>query len=353
MKKSKVILYVTICFSINFSFSQLKENYEKGSIIKNNDEKIEGYIRIDDLSELSNEVRFKLTASEKKCVIYNKSQIKSFSTANGRTFDLLTIKMDQTKEEIKVFADLILKGGASLYKSVYQGTTFFIIINQNQSYVLQNDELLLGATEMTTYHYKGILKLATEGLVNLENDIKFIQKDFTKTVEKYNTLKGLDSKIVAIKEKKVDFILVNVGGGFKKDENEFFVQAAYRIYYPNISRSTSINIGLNYYFYQYPALYNKITNQTLTSIPFSFQQNLLNKNFRPYLFGGFNLAYQKVVEDGVSILPNGFQKNFGIGLLYGAGVEVDIYKGFMLKCEYRNEIFPHLILFGIGYNFSK
>ena len=85
----------------------------------------------------------------------------------------------------------------------------------------------------------------------------------------------------------------------------------------------------------------------------SLQQNLLNKNFRPYLFGGFNVGYLKVVEDGVPVLPNGLQNNFGIGLLYGAGIEVDIYKRFMLKCEYRNELYPHLILFGIGYNFSK
>lgn len=353
MKKCKVLLYITICLSINFSFSQLKENYEKGSIIKNNDEKIDGYIRIDDLSKLSTEICFKLTETDKNCTIYNTSQIKSISTENGRYFDLLTIKMDQTKEEIRVFADLILKGVASLYKSAYQGSTFFIIINQNKSYVLQNDVLFLGATEMKTYHYKGILKLATKGLLYSENDIKFDQKDFIKIVTKYNSLKGFDSKIVETKEKRVSFVIVNVGGGIKKDENEFFVQGIYRIYYPNISRSSSLNIGLNYFIYHYPALYNKNTTQTLTSIPLSFQQNLLNKNFRPYLFGGFNLGFQKVVESGVSILPNGFQKNFGIGLLYGAGVEVDVYKGFMMKCEYRNEIYPHLILFGIGYNFSK
>jgi hypothetical protein len=240
--------------------------------------------------------------------------------------------MDENEEEIKIFASLILKGTASLYKNVYKGTNFFVITNQNKNYVLQDDVLIQGDIEMTTHNFRRILNFATEGLMNSNNTIKFDQKDFIK---------------------RVNFVIVNVGGGIKKDENEFFVQGNYRIYYPNISRSSSLNIGLNYFIYHYPALYNKKTTQTLTSIPLSFQQNLLNKNFRPYLFGGFNLGFQKVVENGVSILPNGFQKNFGIGLLYGAGVEVDVYKGFMMKCEYRNEIYPHLILFGIGYNFSK
>jgi hypothetical protein len=353
MKKCKVLLYVTICLSINFSFSQLKENYEKGSIIQNNDEKIDGYIRIDDLSKLSTEICFKVTETDKNCTIYNTSQIKSISTENGRSFDLLTIKMDENEEEIKIFASLILKGTASLYKNVYKGTNFFVITNQNKNYVLQDDVLIQGDIEMTTHNFRRILNFATEGLMNSNNTIKFDQKDFIKIVTKYNSLKGFDSKIVDTKEKRVNFVIVNVGGGIKKDENEFFVQGNYRIYYPNISRSSSLNIGLNYFIYHYPALYNKKTTQTLTSIPLSFQQNLLNKNFRPYLFGGFNLGFQKVVENGVSILPNGFQKNFGIGLLYGAGVEVDVYKGFMMKCEYRNEIYPHLILFGIGYNFSK
>ncbi|MBC7749998.1 MAG: hypothetical protein H7Z76_15740 [Methylotenera sp.] len=353
MKKTKALLYITICLSINFAFAQLKENFEKGSIIQNNDEKIDGYIRIDDLSKLSSEICFKETETDKNCVLYNTTQIKSITTEKGRFFDLLTVKMDRNKEEIKIFANLILKGGASLYKSVYKGTDFFVITNQNKNYVLQNDLLISGDTEVTTHNYRGILNIATEGLLNSNTTIKFDQKDFIKIVTKYNSLKGFDSKIVEIKEKKVDFILVNVGGGFKKDENEFFVQGVYRVYYPNISRSSSLNIGLNYFIYEYPALYNKKTTQTLTSISLSFQQNLLNKNFRPYLLGGLNVGYLKVVEDGVSILPNGFQKTFGIGLLYGAGVEVDVYKGFMMKCEYRNEIYPHLILFGIGYNFSK
>jgi hypothetical protein len=353
MNKIKSLLYLTIGLSINFSIAQLKEIYEKGSIIQSNNEKIDGYIRIDDLSKLSSEICFKLADADKNCVKYNTLQIKSFKTENQRTFDLLTIINPETNQEIKVFASLILKGGASLYKSAYKGSGFFIITNQNGNYVLLNDVLISGDIAMTTYNYLGVLNTATEGLITSDNTVKFDQKNFIKIVSEYNSLKGYANNIVAIKEKKIDFLLVNIGGGFKKDESEFFVQGIYRIYYPNISRSLSLNIGFNYFNYQYPAFYKKRTTQTLISIPFMFQQNILNKNFRPYVSGGFSLGYLKALTNGVYIVEKGFQNNFGVSISYAVGAELDIYKGFMVKCEYRNEVFPHLFLFGIGYNFSK
>lgn len=359
MNKIKSLLYLTISLSINFSFAQLTENYEKGSIIQNNDIKIDGYIRIDDLAKLSSEVCFKLSETDKNCIKYNTKQIKSFSTENERFFDLLTIKDSENNQEIEIFANLILKGGASLYKSVYKGNDIYVIVNQNKNYVLRDDELVFGETKMTTYNYIGILNIATEGFLNIKysnNAIKFDQKDFTKLVTEYNTSKGFENKIVIPKEKKTSYILVNIGGGFKSDEKEFFAQGIYRMYYPNISKGISLNIGVNYFNYQYSVLNKRKlhkTTQTLTSIPAYVQQNFLNKKFRPYILGGISLGYLKVVTDDISVLEDGLNNNFGVGFLYGAGAELDIYNGFMIKCEYRYETFPHLFLFGIGYNFLK
>lgn len=357
MKKIKVLFYIAICFSINLSFSQLKDTFEKGSILLNNDTKIDGYIKIDELSKLSSEICFKLLKTDEKCENYNSSEIKSFNTENGKYFDVLTLKINNNKKEITVFANLILKGTTSLYKSVFDEKDFYIITRNNINYVLQNDELVSGETEIRQYKYRGILNIATEGQTSTMGSFEFNENNFIKIVSEYNSSKGYESKIVTYNEKKINYIIVNIGGGLKKNETEFFLQAMYRIYYPKISRSTSLNIGLNYLNYQYSELYNnksyKIT-QTLTTIPIQIQQNFLNKNFRPYLFAGFDLNHLKIVDyNNNSILKNGLQNNFGIGLLYGAGLELDIYKGLMVKCEYRNEIFTHLFLIGIGYNFSK
>ena len=57
--------------------------------------------------------------------------------------------------------------------------------------------------------------------------------------------------------------------------------------------------------------------------------------------------------NGISRIEKGFQDNFGLGLLLAGGVKADIYKGLMLKVEYRHENYPHLVLAGVGYNFSQ
>lgn len=155
--------------------------------------------------------------------------------------------------------------------------------------------------------------------------------------------------------------MVSAGGMIKtRDENEYYIQAVYRTYFPKLSRSTSINIGLNYFRHRYSEMnasfpYDKINyTSNLISLPLQVQQNILNKNIRPYFFAGVNASILKIVdENGNSQIQKGFQKSFGVGILYGAGIEVDIYKGLMVKSEYRYENYSHLILLGIGYIFSK
>ena len=355
---NRFFLCLIVCFSFNIAKAQLKDTFEKGIIITNENVKMDGYIKTNDLSHLSTEISFKLTEEDVKYINYNTTQIKSFQTETGKIFDLLAIKINNNSKEIAVFASLILKGQTSLYKTIYKSTTFYIVVTKDENYVLQNDEIITGETNIKKYNYEGVLNIATEGfLVNNYQKIAFNELDFIKIISEFNTSKGYKSNKVTYDEKNIHYYLVSIGGGVKKDESEIFFQAMYRVYFPKISRSTSLNLGLNYFNYQFSessygttSLYKK----SLISIPFQFQQNILNKNIRPYIFAGFSLSYLKSIDDkNNSLIEDGFQKNFGIGFLYGAGLEIDIYKRFMLKSEIRNEIYNHLILFGIGYNFSK
>ena len=126
-----------------------------------------------------------------------------------------------------------------------------------------------------------------------------------------------------------------------------------RKYYPKISNSTSLNFGVSYFNYKIEEQ-NATNTASLLSIPLQIQQNLFNKNIRPYIFAGLSLNYLIANDNnGNSILEKGFQKTYGINLLYGVGIEIDIFKGFYLKSEYRNEAYSHPILFGIGYVFQN
>lgn len=353
---NRIFISLLLCFSCHLVNAQMKDTFEKGTITTNDNKKIDGYIKTNDLSHLSSEICFKLAKEDVKYVIYNTTQIKSFQTVTGKIFDLLLIKTKNDSTEIAVFANLILKGKASLYKTTYKSTTLYIVVVNSENYVLQNDELIYD--KIRKYNYQGVLNIATEGfLMGNYSKIAFKELDFIKVITQYNTSKGSESKEVKYDEKNIHYSIVNIGGGGKKDEYEFFFQAMYRLYYPKISRSTSLNFGLNYYNYQFHESFGSSTSkfkQSLISLPLQFQQNLLNKNIRPYLFAGLNLSYTKIVDDrNNSLIEGGLQKSFGLGFLYGAGVELDLYKGIMLKSEYRYEIFNHLLLFGIGYNFSK
>ena len=198
---NRFFLCLIVCFSFNIAKAQLKDTFEKGIIITNENVKMDGYIKTNDLSHLSTEISFKLTEEDVKYINYNTTQIKSFQTETGKIFDLLAIKINNNSKEIAVFASLILKGQTSLYKTIYKSTTFYIVVTKDENYVLQNDEIITGETNIKKYNYEGVLNIATEGfLVNNYQKIAFNELDFIKIISEFNT-----SNKTSIALRKQDF----------------------------------------------------------------------------------------------------------------------------------------------------
>ncbi|PQJ78288.1 hypothetical protein [Polaribacter porphyrae] len=344
-------MFLLILFSASITNAQLKEKYEKGWVITNDNTKIDGYIKTDDLSNLSSKICFKRNLEEKKCQVYDTTKISSFQKTNGSIFNLLKLKINNKQNKITVFANLIFKGEkVSLYKSTYESEVFYILYKDNKKYVLQNDKLISDERRIRKYNFIGTLNFVTEGLALLEKPaIKFNEDDFIKIVAKYNSSKKAKSEDLRIKEKTVNFFIISGGLGFEKNGTEYYGQIIYRKYYPEISRSTSLNFGISYFNYQFKELNNNFT-QSLISIPLQIQQNILNKKIRPYFFVGFSINYLQLKDKNAnSLLEQGFQKTYGFNLLYGAGIEIDIFNNIYLKSEYRNEAYSHPISIGIGY----
>jgi len=180
---------------------------------------------------------------------------------------------------------------------------------------------------------------------------KFDEDNFADIVVTYNNLKGNTSKDLREEEESTRFILANIGFGLSNNDRQYYGQVMYRKYIPKISLSTSVNIGVSYYRYRFTEQ-NRDFNQSLLSIPFQIQQNILNKKIRPYFFAGLSLTYLKLTDrNDNSLINQGFQESYGMNLLYGAGIEIDVSAGVYLKSEYRNEAYSHPIVFGIGYIF--
>lgn len=357
MRFSIKLLFVVLITPYTIIYSQLKDNFTKGSIELLNGEKKHGYIKNESILELSKDVTFKSQENDPNFDVYNTSNLKSFTTDNGLKFDRLKLKVNNNSDEIIVFADLILEGKASLYKSYYNSKVIFIIAKDNLYYVLQNDEISTTENELIRYNYLGILYFTTETSSENSKTINYNEANFIKVITNYNKSLGSESKLHSSKEKPISFIIVYGGTGKAQYGTTLFFHGFYKTYFPSISRKTSLNFGLEYYNekIKYFDIYNNKINTTgqFFTLPIQIQQNFSTKAFRPYLIAGLSLTYFKFVEqNNTFISKSDQQKSFGLAILYGGGIEFDIYKGFTSKIEYRNEQHEYLV-FGLGYNFSK
>ena len=342
-------LFFFITFFLN---AQLKEKFEKGRLITKDSITLEGYILAQDLSNMSHNVCFKQSL-ERKCIDYSTNEVVSYQMDNGTTFHLLNLKINNNQTNYTVFSNLILKGGAvSLYKSTYKSDVFYIISKNGEYYVLQKDKLIFGDSKVTRYNFKGIINAATDGMALRDNlDIAFDESVFIDIISKYNATVQVESTDLRVGGDKEKFLMLNLNMGFDKTGVEFYGQFITRFYYPKISRNTSLNTGLGYSYYNRNE-FNIIENVSILSVPLYIQHNILNKNIRPNVFVGASISYISVTDaSGNSLVKEGLQQSFGLSLIYGVGIEVDVYKGIYLKGEYRNEFYLHPFLFGLGYIF--
>lgn len=361
MKTLSFVTFLFLHFFFQLSFSQISENFEKGSYTLLSNEKVEGFIKTEDFKTYTQSICFKSSLSTENCEKIGMTKIKAFQTENGKYFELLTFKVDNGTAEISAFANLLVAGETMLYKSFYNSLEVYIIKNKNgQQFVLQKDKFNSGDLQVTKHYFERTLNMATEGFAAIHfKNISFREHQFVEVIMAYNASKGNESKELIYKEPKNRFVIFSAGLGTYQDDSELFIKALHRTYFPKISRSTSLNLGLSYYEYierndyQFNASKNKITTQ-LFSIPAQIQQNIMNKEFRPYVFIGLNFSYiSQKNAFGRELIEKGFQDNYGIGYMYGVGVEVDIAKRFFAKAEYRQESFQHALLIGISYYFKR
>ena len=346
----KQFFLLCVFLSVFLSRAQLKTTFEKGWIFKDQ-LKQNGYIRSDDLYTRSTGVCFKRSLEDQKCELYDTSQVSSFQVANGETFDLIHVAVDNHRKEIDLFAYLIFKGEKlSLYKSVYNAKLFYVLSKDGAYYALQNNKLISGEIEIRKYNYHGLLNYVTEGVAyRSHKKMKFDEDYFVEIVSEYNTFKGADGQDLRVEKKSDNFLMFNAGlgvegGGF----SSYYGQVLYRKYMPHLSRKISLNFGISYYNYEFQER-NKNFKRSLLSIPIKFQHNFFHGPIRPYVFAGFSFTYFDTSEKyNHSFLRERLDRKYGLDVLYGTGIEIEIFKKMYVKAEYRREVYSHPVLFGIG-----
>ncbi len=371
----KLILLLIISFTFSSAEAQIHEEYIKGTILFKNNSKASGYIRNDEQGKLKYTFNFKSTNDTEQGIKYDTSSVKGFVMENGEVYDLLVYKLDAGKDSLRAFARLMIKGKASLYQVLYGSKCIYIIQNNNTTYPIQDEEMHSDEPILIDHHYKRYLTDALIdsdnllGLIERINKMEFSVQELKKLVSDYNKNYPGQNSIIHFNEKSKGFVLFNADASYPNSDNNLLsFEGAYRFYYPKFSKSICYNFGIKYLQYSYssqekftistnsyPYYINIDTTvnykQTWLSVPVSIHQNLLNKRFRPYLFVGFNFvfSYKEVNDIYYEDNGHGFQNNFGILYSWGGGIEADIYKGLMLRAEYRKEN-QGFVTFGIGYH---
>ena len=190
MKFIKNLFFLLLLTTVSVSFGQLRETLFKGTLVLTNGQTKEGFIKNQSVSEYAKEVKFKTAETDKKFESFTSQTLKSFTTQNGHSYETITIKVNNNKDEVTVIAQKILTGKASLYLTYYDTKAIYVVENNGIFYVLQKDELITGELQMTRYNFRGVLNMATETFMAGKENIDFDEKTFINLITDYNKHKG-------------------------------------------------------------------------------------------------------------------------------------------------------------------
>ncbi len=364
MKKQLSKFIITFLIFIGFN-TQLKAQINlsdiKGTIVLNNGDQLTGFVKGKTLSKMNLGVMFKLP-TEKNFITYSINDFEKLQLENGENYQVLEVSILEDSAKRKVLGALLLKGEISVYAASYNEKGIYILVKNGKTYWLQDDELISNKMTVTKHFFKNTLFLILQdGGIN-ENElirIEFNEEDILNMVKRYNKAKNSPSESFKYKTPYQSFMITSINGNFfNRDDYEGMANIFYRFYSPRISKSTSLNIGIQYSYRRQTRLrYNGSGNQeyhptiSSISIPFLIQQNVLNKKIRPFLRGGLTLVYSNIDTNSPrDKISKGFQKSYGIGVLYGVGLEIDLLKLLMLKGDFYRDAVDHLMTVGIAYN---
>jgi hypothetical protein len=351
------------------TFGQLPEYYIKGTITTDDGEKITGYIRGTSNEKMNVGADFKKTLTAKQLSVYDTAGVVRIELENGDIFERLYIVPNEFEKRAAVLARVRVQGKLSLWQTFYHGIPYYIIsrpAEPGKNYVLRDDHIEPSSVVITRHYYKSFLRLATKDVPEFKMDpdkVGFNDRDMIAFVSAYNAAVHSENKVPTITQKKAQFLVFGVSGMKTSSKKEYFVQLNYRIFFPKISRGTSLTLGFNYFQHQENQPSQPVVNQygvqviqpasvfkaTVVSVPVQMQQNILNGHFRPYVFAGLDFNVNKTSDSEENPAPSVYNNLIGFQMLYGGGIEWNIYKGLMLKGEYRFEAVRHLTMGGIYY----
>lgn len=361
-KFSRIFLAIVMLFSLPLA-AQLKKTFLKATLSLADGSKKDGFVQLQDLATMNKGVEFKESLETPAFTHYDTTQVIGLKTEDGDVFERIKVQLYDPYTEILSIAKVLSNGKASLYKIQVGLDVLYIVKTNEKQFVLQDDKIGQGqgSVESSTFNFRNVMfaALAGAGMSEAEAErLDFSEDQFLSMVNKYNRAMGGESTLKSVKPKNVAFVIPSAGFMAYGGKTEYYGRINFRLFTPKISTGTSFNTGVHFIQQKFTTVYVYGTieiashyTRTVKSIPVYIQQNLLSGSFRPYVFGGMNISYVTLRADPKNpVLINGGEvTDKGVGFVGGAGFELTLVKGLMIRGEFLHENFTHLVMGGIAY----
>jgi opacity protein-like surface antigen len=348
-----------------FVKSYAQKNFQPGYIVTNNNDTIRGNLKTNVEEGYTKGIIFSQNTNAPRQ--YNIDEIKSFGFNGGVLFRTVsyTNQIGEKSQE-KHFAKLLFSGTNDVF-SFYKKDKLFFVVNTKDSttYFLYNDITSPISDVVEHGNYQQFLFLLSNGCSAAQSGVERVFYNESSIVDYFKTIEkcfgNSNTKIFYAKPKAETQIHLFAGGMAFKEDYEISAQLFARFYFKSHSRKTSLNVGFSYYhtkedntypdFWGFTKNYKEIA--TLYEVPLTMQYDIFSGAFRPYITGGFGLAYLNKtpypVGTNYEVKPP--KGSFGFTVIGGAGIEANITSRLIAKVDWRYNFSIRLPVIGIAYRF--
>ena len=364
----RALVLISLLVISSQAFSQ--DEFKKGYIVNANSDTVRGYIKQDLEEHLTQWVAFRDASGLKR--VLSISDLKAFGFDQGSLYRRITYAQPLDSENKQVhFAKLLMQGTCQLFSFIKKDILYFVVNTGDSAYLLYDDQTSQSGEMKEEGNYRNFLAFFARECPNVSGaaaKVNFNEQAFISYFTSLEKCKGTfsNTKITYYKPKTERYILVTAGAFAIDKKSEIFMQALMQFYWPSFSKRTSLNTGLtfsrNSKETSTPYSLGEIKDQLVTQLyefPLTVRHNILSKRVRPYLYGGAAIGVKQEIETVSKVSSSeteSFRTNhtsFGATVLLGGGIDVGVWKNFLLNVDWHYDLLSHLPVLGIGYRSNK
>lgn len=368
----KKLLTALACLGIAL-LSQAQQNNHPGYIVRSTGDTVHGYLREVLVTDLVNRVGFKSRVTDNEFTEYTPDQVTAFQYDSTNIYRALTFTtpLRSNAAPQTTFARLLVAGEFELYR-LYDENPYFLAKKDTILRFLYDDDI--HAVPYVKGNFRNELNFFAVGCEFLRRGIEgmsYTEDNMIRYFQNLDACLNPNQRTTVYKQTlkaRLGFFAYTGGGFYGKDANEFTGEARMRLTYPKLSKGLSFNIGFRYVDASRVVGYNSavFSKPTVTykqtSIPLTFQYNLTNGIFQPFIAAGFSMIHTTTSYSGISayyydnyIYPDyvsdDYMNKWSLALLGAIGVEVPLTGFLQARLEWRFEEWLQVPTIGISVRF--